>query len=212
MKGVLTMKGSGCVRVTASGACATIGSLKDDPGAGQTLLSIRCNATVFVEKMFRPIMSSTNTALVATQSSAEASGDKGDPDRVRVTFVAAKPRNAIAPYCRQLAKSRPRSALPSRRGLEFMFEAQVKVYVKRLGSVSLADGRPCSACRARNLRTAPVNENRTVILASRRCGATRTGTVPMRSANGQQNAHRRDPSGGDPGGGFARQPRRGIRL
>ena len=118
------MKGSGCVRVTASGACATSGSLKDDPGAGQTLLSIRCNATVFVEKMFRPIMSSTNTALVATQSSAEASGDKGDPDRVRVTFVAAKPRNAIAPHCRQLAKSRPRSALPSRRGLEFMFEAQ----------------------------------------------------------------------------------------
>ena len=33
-----------------------------------------------------------------------------------------------------------------------------------------------------------------------------------RFANGQQNAHRRDPSGGDPGGRLARQPRRGIRL
>src|SRR5215470_18969952 len=147
------MKGSGCVRVTASGACATSGSLKDDPGAGQTLLSIRCNATTFVEKMFRPTISSTDTASAATQSSAKASGDEDEPDRARRAFAAAEPLNGVAPHCRHLAKSRPRSALPSRRGLEFMFEAQVKVYVKRLGSVSLADRRPCSACRARNLRT-----------------------------------------------------------
>jgi hypothetical protein len=60
MKGVLTMKGSGCVRVTASGACAAIGSLNDDPGAGQTLLSIRRNATTFVETMFnRPCLRRT---------------------------------------------------------------------------------------------------------------------------------------------------------
>jgi hypothetical protein len=85
-KGVLTMKGSGCVRVTASGACAKIGSLKDDPGAGQTLLSIRCSATTFVETMFRPTISSTNTAFVATQSSAKASGDEDDPDRARLAL------------------------------------------------------------------------------------------------------------------------------
>ena len=208
------MKGSGCVRVTASGACAKIGSLKDVPGAGQTLLTMRCSATTFVETMFRPIISSTNTAFVATQSSAKANGDEDDPDRARSAFAAAKPLNGVAPHRRHLAKSRPRSALPPHRGLEFMFEAQVKAYIKQLGSarLSLAGGWPFYACGARNLRAAPLNKNRTCFLASRRCGATRTGTVPMRFANGQQNAHRRDPSGGDPGGGFARQPRRGIRL
>jgi hypothetical protein len=156
--------------------------------------------------MFRLIMSSTNTAFVATQSTAKASGDKDDPDRARRAFKAAKPLNAVAPHRRHLAKSRPRFALPSRRGLEFMFEAQVKVCIKRLGSVGLpvADGRPFYACGARNLRTAPFNENRTGFLASRRCGATRAGTVPMRIANGQQDAHRRDPSGGNPGGRPAR--------
>src|SRR5215813_14223650 len=209
-KGVLMMKGSGCVRVTASGACATIGS-PADPGAGQTPLSIRRNATTFVEKMFRPIMSSTKTASVATQSSAEARGDEDGPDRARRAFTAAKPLNGVAPHHQHLAKSRPRSALPSRRGLEFMFEAQVKVSIKRPGR-SLADGRPFYACGARNFRIAPLNENRTGVIASRRCGATRADTALMRFANGQQNAHRRDPSGGDPGGGFARQPRRGIRL
>jgi len=144
------MKGSGCVRVTASGACAIIGSLKDVLGVGQTLLSIRCSATTFVQKMFRPIMSSTDAALAATQSSAKASGDEDDPDRARRAFAVAKPLNGVAPHRRHLAKSRPRSALPSRRGLEFMFEAQVKVPIKRLGSVrlSLADGRPllCLRC------------------------------------------------------------------
>ena len=201
------MKGSGCVRVTASGACARVGSLNDDPGAGQTLLSIRCSATTFVETMFRPIMSSTDTAFAATQSSAKANGDEDDTgDRGCRAFAAAKPLNGVAPHRRYLAKLRPRSALPSRRGLEFMFEAQVKAYIARLGGVrlSLADGWPFYACGARNLRAAPLNKNRTCFLASRRCGATRTGTVPMRFANGQQNAHRRDPSGGDPGGGFAR--------
>ena len=217
------MKGSGCVRVTASGAFATIGSA-DATGAGRTQLSIRRSATMFVETMFvetmfvetmfRPVMSSMNTAIVATKSSAEASGDEDGLDRARGVSVAAKPLNGVAPHRQHLAKTRPRSALPSHRGLELMFEAQVKVSVKRLGSdrLLLAGGRPFYACGARNLRTAPGNENRTAILASRRYGAMRTGTVPMRSANGQQNAHRRDPSGGDPGGGFARQPRRGIRL
>ena len=208
------MKDSGCVRVTASGACATIGSLKNHPGAGQTVLSIRCSATTFVEKMFRPIMSSTNTAFVATQSSAKASGDKDDRDRSRRLFAAVKPLNSVAPRRRHLAKSRPRSALPFYRGLEFMFEAQVKASIKRLGSVRspLTSGSSFCACGARSLRAVKFNENRTDLPASRRCGATRAGTVPMRFANGQQNAHRRDPSGGDPGGGFARQSRRGIRL
>ena len=45
------MKGSGCVRVTASGAFATIGSA-DATGAGRTQLSIRRSATMFVETMF----------------------------------------------------------------------------------------------------------------------------------------------------------------
>src|SRR5262249_29012305 len=206
------MKGSGCVRVTASGACATSGSLKDDPGAGQTLLSIRFNATTFVEKMFRPTISSTDTASAATQSSAKASGDEDEPDRARRAFAAAEPLNGVAPHCRHLAKSRPRSTLPSRRGLEFMFEPQVKVYIKRLGSGRLAPARLLIVRCARNRRPTPRNEKRTFSPAPRRCGATRAGMVSMRFTNGQQNAHRRDPSGGDPGGGFARQPRRGIRL
>jgi hypothetical protein len=212
---MLTMKGSGCVRVTASGACAIIGSLKTRSGsrANAAFDPLQCHM-MFVENMFRSIMSSMNPAFAATQSFAKASGDEDDPDRARRTFAAAKPLNGVAPHRRRVAKSRPRSALPYRRGLEFMFEAQVKVYVKRLGSVrlSLADDRPFRACRPRSSWTAPLNENRTGFLASRRCGATRAGAVSMRFANGQQNAHRRDPSGGDPGGGFARQPRRRIRF
>src|SRR4029077_17959638 len=54
-------------------------------------------------------------------------GGGGRPgDRARAAFAAAKPLNGVAPHRRHLAKSRPRSALPSRRGLEFMFEAQVR--------------------------------------------------------------------------------------
>ena len=86
------MKGSGCVRVTASGACATIGSLQDVPGVGQTLLSIRCSATTFVEKMFRPIISS-ETAFAATQSSAKASGDEDDPEIVRAALSQRQGRS-----------------------------------------------------------------------------------------------------------------------
>src|SRR5664280_2301091 len=37
-------------------------------------------------------------------------------------------------------------------------------------------------------------------------------SASVRISNGRQNADRRDPSGGDPGGRPARQPRRGIRL
>ena len=40
----------------------------------------------------------------------------------------------------------------------------------------------------------------------------RAGPALMRLANGQQNAYRRDPSGGNPGGGSTWQPRRRIRL
>jgi len=40
----------------------------------------------------------------------------------------------------------------------------------------------------------------------------RAGPALMRLANGQQNAYRRDPSGGDPGGCLARQSRRRIRF
>ncbi|HEX8808320.1 MAG TPA: hypothetical protein VF760_04925, partial [Xanthobacteraceae bacterium] len=88
-----------------------------------------------MEKMFRPIMSPTETAFAATQSSAKATGDEDDPDRARRAFAAAKPLNGVAPHRRHLAKSRPRSALPSHCGLEFMFETQVKGYIKRLSGV-----------------------------------------------------------------------------
>src|SRR5665647_537913 len=37
-------------------------------------------------------------------------------------------------------------------------------------------------------------------------------SASVRTYNGRQNADRRDPSGGDPGGGATRQPGRGIRL
>jgi len=156
------MKGSGCVRVTASGAFATIGSA-DAIGAGRTQLSIRRSATMFVETMFvetmfvetmfRPVMSSMNTAIVATKSSAEASGDEDGLDRARGVSVAAKPLNGVAPHRQHLAKTRPRSALPSHRGLELMFEAQVKVSEKRLGSdrLSLAGGRPLLCLRRSQL-------------------------------------------------------------
>src|SRR5262249_39147758 len=101
-----------------------------------------------------------------------------------------------------------------------MFEAQVKVQLTRLGSTypSLAVGRTSFACGARRLQTVPTTENWTGApvwgrYVPRRNGATQAAKpVPMRFANGQQNAYRRDPSGGDPGGCPARQSRRRIRL
>jgi len=159
-------------------------------------------------------MSSTNTAVVAMQSSARATGDEAGRNCVRRVFAAAKLRNGV-PQRRRLAKSRLRSARPPHCGLEFMFEAQVKVQCNGLGGtdLSLAGGRTSYACGARGFRAVPATENRTGLLASRPCGAARLGVpVPMRFANGQQNADRRDPPRGDPGGGFARQSRRRIRL
>src|SRR5262249_13307441 len=68
----------------------------------------------------------------------------------------------------------------------------------------------------------PIRESTPSIVlacAARRCPARRCprrgparGRAPGRVLNGQQNAHRRHPPGGNPGGGGARKPRRGIRL
>ena len=117
-------------------------------------------------------------------------------------------------------KLRPRLALPPHRGLEFMVEAQVFVQngqgrFTKYGSVhaSLAGLRDLSACRSRDFQSVPFTENQAHAHRLRRCGAARAGVpAAKRIANGQQNAHRRDPSRGDPGGRFARQSRRRIRL
>ncbi len=58
---------------------------------------------------------------------------------------------------------------------------------------------PNSACRKRN--PCPF-----------RHGADALRPAAKRTFHGQQNAHRRHPSGGDPGGGAARQSGRGVRL
>jgi hypothetical protein len=71
---------------------------------------------MFVGKMFKSIMSSTNAAFVATQSWAKACGDEDDRNRARRAFAAAKLLNGAAPHRRHLAKSRLRLALPSHRG------------------------------------------------------------------------------------------------
>jgi hypothetical protein len=63
--------------------------------------------------MFRPIMSSTDTAFAAAQSSAKANGDEDEPDRARCAFAAAKPLNGVAPHRRhsEIAAAFPRCRL-----------------------------------------------------------------------------------------------------
>jgi hypothetical protein len=153
MKGVLTMKGSGCVRVTASGAFATIGS-PNDTGAGQTQLSIRRSATIFVETTFVETMfahSSTNTAIVAMQSFAKATGDKDGLDPARRALASGRAAERCRAASPALAKTRRRSALPHHRGSELMFETQVKVSIQRLGSdLFVACRRPAFLCLRRS--------------------------------------------------------------
>src|ERR1700691_3754845 len=100
------------------------------------------------------------------------------------------------------AKLRPRPALPPHRGLELMFEAQVEVRFGRHGGVhaALAGLRTNSAWRPRGFRSVPFNENRVSNAFLADAARKRAGPALMRLANGQQNAHRRDPSGGNPGG------------
>jgi len=43
--------------------------------------------------MFRPIMSSTDTAFAATQSSAKANGDEDDPDTARAAHSQRQSRS-----------------------------------------------------------------------------------------------------------------------
>ena len=149
--------------------------------------------------------------------------------------VANNATGTVSRRCREQAKeiaAAPGAA--ARHGLEFMFEAQVfrrqvfrgKVFQGKAfpteakvrsgwhGDVPALAG--CSIDpdrRARSPRSVPFTDNRAGprFPSPMRRGAS--GTPPVvRLQNGQQNAHRRDPSGGDPGGRTARQSRRGIRL
>ena len=93
----------------------------------------------------------------------------------------------------------------------------------RRGS-SASPGRAIEGCgQRRGVRSSPARSNAIhstpnsarplappVSVATRRGRAL--GPPPREHFNGQQDAHRRHPSGGDPGGGAARQSGRGIRL
>jgi hypothetical protein len=87
MKGVLTMKGSGCVRVTASGACARLAPSKAIREPGK-----RCFRSAAVPRRswrrFQTDDVFNEHGIAATQSSAKASGDKDDLDRARAALLA----------------------------------------------------------------------------------------------------------------------------
>ena len=139
--------------------------------------------------------------------------------------VANTATGTVSRRCREQAKeiaAAPGAA--ARHGLEFMFEAQVfqgkafpteaKVRSGWHGDVPTLAG--CSVDtdrRARSPRSVPFTDNRAGPRFPSPMRRGRNGTPPVvRLQNGQQNAHRRDPSRGDPGGRSARQSRRGIRL
>ena len=127
--------------------------------------------------------------------------------------AAARPWRRSREHQREL---RRRPALPPHRGLEFMFEAQVTgpINVARQRSMPRSPARSTScATSRRNFRSVPLHRQRAAPCSPppMRRGA-RGHAGPHEISNGQQNAHRRDPSGGDPGGRSARQSRRRIRL
>src|SRR5271170_5261425 len=192
-------------RVRASGKSAKIGSQGKMTGARWKPLSNRSGANV-----------PRHMAPIATQATPM-------PLRLRTGRTLARDarissENAAAPVPRQAARTRAklrlRSAPPPHRGLEFMFEAQVQVRSEMPGGVhaALAGLRTFAACPPPGFRSVPFTDNRSGTPFLRRCGAESAEPTLMRSDNGQQNAYRRDPSGGDPGGRPARQPRRRIRL
>ena len=100
------------------------------------------------------IMSSANTAR-SDAKHAKARGDEDDRTSRATRVPAAKPLNGVAPHRQHLAKSRPRSALPSpsrfgvhvRGASQGSIESGSAVFVR-----SLAVGRPSCACGARDFR------------------------------------------------------------
>src|SRR5215210_2301657 len=103
-----------------------------------------------------------------------------------------------------------RIALPRRCGFEDMFTSNVKVLAGRgCGQAAAHDQRP-SHSSYRSVAARPLNPFGRARLAPlpavpsyRRAAAS--PLARQRFFNGQQNAHRREPPGGNPGGGPARQ-------
>ena len=202
-------------RVRASGTSAEMAPRNREPGRTplRTPVSNSCGA-----KWRQRRRNEQATPIPSRKKTAGAS-------RVTRVPVADIATGQVSRRCREQAKeiaAAPGAA--ARHGLEFMFEAQVfqgkafpteaKVRSGWHGDVPTFAG--CSVDtdrRARSPRSVPFTDNRAGprFPSPMRRGAS--GTPPVvRLQNGQQNAHRRDPSRGDPGGRFARQSRRGIRL
>jgi hypothetical protein len=90
MKDPQTVKGSGGVRVTASGACVrSVSPTAKKREAWATPLSVRYGARKFVTKIFERAMSSASAALAAAQAPARPMGIRA-AGTVRVAFSAAK--------------------------------------------------------------------------------------------------------------------------
>ena len=221
MKNVLTVTGSGCV---ALGHPAR--PPKWLPETGEPRRTPLSNPAA--PKWRRRRWNEQATPIPSRKRTAGAS-------RVTRVPVANNATGTVSRRCREQAKeiaAAPGAA--ARHGLEFMFEAQVFRRQVFRGKVFQGKAFPAEAkvrsgwhgdvptfagCsvdtdrRARSPRSVPFTDNRAGprFPSPMRRGAN--GTPPVvRLQNGQQNAHRRDPSRGDPGGRSARQSRRGIRL
>ena len=188
-------------------------------GARRTPLSNRSGAKCSFLAMAFWVVAPANRVPMTAQSDTDALEEEDNRNLVPDSCARAC-WHSVGHAVSKRKKLRPRLARPPHRGLEFMFEAQVFVQhgqgrFTKHGSVhaALAGLRDLSACRTRGFRSVPFTEYRAHALCPRRCGVARAGVpASKRFANAQQNAHRRDPSRGDPGGRFARQPRRRIRL
>ncbi len=164
-------------------------------------------------------------ARYTAPTTAERASD-ADPSRSRTTGASRVTRVPAAATllerCRADAVSNreiaaaPSAAVSSRFGVHVRGASRGSGFERGRGSVHAALAGCRGPIRLAALVVSDPFHSPTIGPAAvlrRRCGAAASGTPAlMRLANGQQNAHRRDPSGGDPGGRSARQPRRGIRL
>ena len=216
MKNVLTVKGSGCVALGHPARPPRWLPRNDGSQGGRRFRTL-----------FRTLAAPKRAEDGGTSKRRRYPRGRGQPEpRAR---RACQWRTTLPEQCRADAvskrkKSRQRRALPpatvwsscSRRKSSREKPSQRKPRFDRVGTATFPARRLFGRRRLAAL-VVPDPSHSPIIgqapVPRRRCGADETARRPVvRLHNGQQNAHRRDPSGGDPGGRSARQSRRGIRL
>ena len=124
---------------------------------------------------------------------------------------------AHAAEARRRYRQRSRIAARTQRRRPLRFEVMFR---RKSASIGAAPQRSCTRGCRRDARSPALAVLHPFTSTSRQRAHSlavtardvRRGPAAKRFHNGQQNAHRRDPSGGNPGGRAARQSRRGIRF